>query len=285
MTYFSATRATALAAMLAGAACTETIHLNVQELAIPGPDGPGPGMGRIAITRVPHPRNHYGLDLFNVLLDGSYLVHHRKHLVRVGPIIASVIDVPVGKHTIELEYAFDPSLTEWVHTDLLGSPHGETAVTIAVTVGERTYNEVVVHGPNGDEKIRVFLDELRGVPEGSYRARVMNVLDVPLDLHVLACPTSDSCTTIKSDLAWGEMWEGLVDVAIVAAVLPAGATQPAPLFTFPDDPLPPRVTPAFVSLYGFYAWPYASPDPLCPDGCNQASVAASYSPSPFYTPP
>jgi hypothetical protein len=106
----------------------------------------------------------------------------------------------------------------------------------------------------------------------------MNLLDFHEDLSVLACPTLDSCTTIMSDLKWGEVWEDVMDVGVFAAAIQAGSAQPIPLPVYgrpgpPRSNLPPS-TPAFVATYGYHAWPYESPDP-CPFCWGAIEVATN----------
>src|SRR5262249_52663597 len=223
--------------------------------------GPASGMARVAITRIENPPGGRRIvrELCNVKLDGSYLVYVEEYLVKTQDLFTTLIDIPAGSHTIQLEHAAVGAQ--------LGSPPGELAISVSGKFAGGSYNEIVVYGDIGAERSKVFLDEHAGVPAGSYRARVMNLLDFPQDLSVLACPTIDSCTTIKSDLKWGEVWEDVVDVGILAAAIQAGSAQPVPLPVY-GRPGPPRVvlphsTPAFVTAYSYHAWPYDSPDP-CP---------------------
>jgi hypothetical protein len=206
-----------------------------------------------------------------VKLDGNYLVHPAhgnvaQRFVRTQDRFTTLIDIPVGEHTLELEHAPGGAAG-------LEDTDGDIAVSVSMTLAERSFNELVVYGAVGTEQTKLFLDELRGVPEGSYRARVMNLLDNPGEITVLACTTYDSCTTIKSGLPWGEVWEDVVDIGIRGAAVRAGSTQLLPLIRKTEEPLTPAKTPAFASTY---AWHVSSSDrssPLCPyPECNAGAV-------------
>jgi hypothetical protein len=284
MTNTGMIRGAAMTAIIAGSACTETIDVRLQTLAAAPQDGPVPGMARVGITRIEVPPDEIRVlqEMCKVKLDGSYLVYAARgdvaqHFVRTQDTTTTLIDIPVGEHTIELEHAPGGAAG-------LGDTHGDIAVSVPVTLAERSFNQIVVYGAIGAEQTKVFLDELRGVPEGSYRARVMNLLDNPEDVSVQACTTRESCTTIKSGLKWGEVWEDVVDTGVRGTSIRAGQTQLIPLESAATigaegEPLMPTVTPAFVSTYGWHMWSYDRPDPWCPfPECNgRAVVVANYS--------
>jgi hypothetical protein len=287
MTSIGMIRGTAMMAMIAGSACTETIDVRLQALTIPVENAPAPGMARVGITRVEVPSGELRVlqEMCKVKLDGSYLVYPARgnvaqHFVTTQDTFTTLIDIPVGEHMIELEHAPGGAAG-------LGDTHGDIAVAVSVTLAERSFNQIVVYGAVGAEQTKVFLDELGGVPKGSYRARVMNLLDNPEEVSVQACPTRDSCTTIKTGLRWGEVWEDVVDTEIRGASVRAGSTQLIPLesvatFGAETDVLIPPVTPGFVTTYGWHMWSYDRPDPLCPfPECHgRAVIVANFSWSP-----
>lgn len=266
-------RGAAMIAIIAGTACTETIDVKIQAVEIGAPGGPNPGMARVAITRIEAPRDELRVleEMCKVKLDGNYLVHPAQgdvgqRFVRTQDRFTTLIDISAGEHTIELEHAPGGAAG-------LGDTHGDIAASVPVTLTEGSFNELVVYGAIGAEQTKLFLDELRGVPGGSYRARVMNLLDNPGDITVLACTTYDSCTTIKSGLHWGEVWEDVVDIGIRGDAVRSGSTQLLPLLRKTEEPLTPAKTPAFLSTY---AWHVSSSDrssASCPyPECNADAI-------------
>jgi hypothetical protein len=278
MTTLGLIRGAAMTAILAGSACIETIDVKIRTISPSGLHGPDPGMARVAITRIEAPVGEHRVvsEMCKVKLDGSYLVyaaHDRvaQRFVTTDDTFTTLIDIPIGDHLIQLEHAPGGAAG-------LGDTRGEIAVSLAVTLADRSFNEIVVYGAVGAEQTKVYLDELQGVPEGFYRARVMNLLDNPEEVSVLACTTRTSCTTIKSGLKWGEVWEDVVDVGIRGASVRSGSTQLIPFESVATigaegDPLKPVDTPTFVSTYAWHMWSYDGPDPRCPfPECNGRAV-------------
>ena len=266
-------RGAAMTAIIAGTACTETIDVKFQALETGAPDGPRPGMARVAITRIEDQPGEIRIldDMLKVKLDGNYLVHPRQGTVRAYSVTAqdlftTLLDIPVGEHTIELEHVIGGPAG-------LEDANGDPAVAVPVTLAERSFNELVVYGAVGAEQTKVFLDELRGVPQGSYRARVMNLLGNPGEVTVLACTTYDSCTTIKSGLQWGEVWEDVVDIGIRGAAVRPGSTQLLPLLMKTEEPLTPPDPRAFLSTYAWKLSPSDRSSLTCPyPECNADAV-------------